>query len=81
MDYILGEYVYHNIQNPPSEKMITALLVKRWENPTVQSWIRICRTFWRAHICNLPNEIIYTHIKSKELIGKFKFAIINIITS
>jgi hypothetical protein len=81
MDYILGEYVYHKIQNPPSEKMITALLVKRWENPTVQSWICICRTFWRAHICNLPNEIIYTHIKSKELIGKFKFAIINIITS
>lgn len=76
MDYILGEYIYHNITHKPSEQLMATIIVKRWDNPTIQSWVNLCRTFWRAHIRNIQNEIIYTHIKSKELIYKFKMIII-----
>lgn len=76
MDYILGEYTHHNITHQPSEQLMTNIIIKRWDSPTIQSWVNLCRTFWRAHIRNIQNEIIYTHIKSKELIHKFKMIII-----
>lgn len=77
MDYILGEYEYHKMTQQPSEQLMTNILIKRWNNPTIQLWVNLCRTFWRAHIRNIQNEIIYTHIKSKELIHKIKIIIIS----
>ena len=81
MDFILGEYTYHAIINPPTETEITRLITLNWETPVIQSWISLCRVFWRAHIKHSQEEIMYTHIKSKELIRKLKMFRITILNS
>lgn len=77
MDFILGEYIHHKVINPPSDITILLLIKQQWHSSIMQSWISTCRTFWRGYICSCQEELIYAHIKSRELIGKTKLLTIN----
>lgn len=72
MDFILGEYTYHLIENPPKDTLIYSVLTLHWNSVIISAWVDLCKVFWRAQIKNIPEEGIYVHIKSRELIRKFK---------
>jgi hypothetical protein len=77
MDFMLGEYTHHSIENPPRDILIFSMITLHWNTNIIRSWVDLCKVFWRAQIKNIEEEEIYVHIKSRELIRKFK--LLNII--
>lgn len=80
LDFILGEYTHHSIENPPSEWLILNVLATQWHTSGIKGWVDLCRIFWRAQIKNIDEEEIYVHIKSRELIRKFKFISVTLVS-
>ena len=71
MDFIAGEYVHHNIINPPDDAVILGIIKRNWMRPSIRSWVALCRRFWRSKIRgeHVEKDI---RIQSLRLIHQFK---------
>ena len=72
MDFIIGEYTHHAHYGPPSESLVLRILVKKWDNPVVQEWIALCKTYWTNEICGRCDDNVIVRIRSERLIRTMK---------
>lgn len=69
MDFILGEYAHHKTP-APTETAVLLSLSCTWANPTITSWIKLCKEFWTAEISHNSREKEDIHKKSREIMTK-----------
>lgn len=72
MDFIIGEYTYHIHYAPPSESLVLRILLKKWDNPVIQEWIALCKSYWTNEICKRCDDNLIVRIKSERLIRSMK---------
>ena len=72
MDFIIGEYTHHIRYGPPSESLVLHILLKKWDNPVIQEWVALCKTYWTNEICGRCDDNAIVRIKSERLIRSMK---------
>lgn len=76
VDFIVGEYRYHEQEPVPSDDMLFAIIRNKWNDPSLQRWVVLCKREWQLKIQNSETylrERAWIHFETKPLVRNDKY--------